>query len=201
MVEKWQKQSSVEIADHKIFKIRQDTSLSPRTGRLHPFVILDAGDWINVLPVTPAGKAVMIRQYRHGVEAVTLEIPGGMVDAEDGDPAAAARRELLEETGYAADELIYLGSCTANPAFLNNRVYTYLALNARLVARPTFDSAEDIQVEEVDLARLPDLVTSGQITHALVVAAFYHFNRYCEKYPDWFAAMLLNANKKAALSK
>ncbi|MFQ5419312.1 MAG: NUDIX hydrolase [Anaerolineae bacterium] len=193
MVEKWESESSVELADHKIFKIRQDIRRSPRTGNKHPFVVLEAGDWINVIPVTPAGKVVMIHQFRHGTAEITLEIPGGMVDAEDGDPAVAARRELLEETGYAVDELVHLGTSAPNPAFLNNHIHTYLALNARQVAQPVFDGAEDIAVKEVALDHLSDLVRGGQITHALVIVAFYFFHQYQEQNPDWFESMIFHA--------
>lgn len=184
MVENWKKLDSQQLADYRIFKVWQDKRLSPRTGREHNFFILDAGDWINVIPVTPEGKVVLIHQFRHGTGKVTLEIPGGMVDDEDGDPAVAARRELLEETGYAAGEVIHIGSVAPNPAFLNNQCHTYLALGAHWVQTPQFDGAEDIAVEEFDLAEVPDLIRNGRITHALVIAAFYHLDRYRGKNED-----------------
>lgn len=184
MVEDWKKTDSQQLADYRIFTVRQDTRLSPRTGHKHNFFVLDAGDWINVIPVTPKGKVVLIHQFRHGTGQVTLEIPGGMVDDEDGDPAVAARRELLEETGYAAGDIIHIGSVEPNPAFLNNQCHTYLALDAHWVQSPQFDGAEDIAVEEVDLAEVPELIRNGRITHALVVAAFYHLDNYRDKRQD-----------------
>jgi 8-oxo-dGTP pyrophosphatase MutT (NUDIX family) len=178
MVENWKKLDSQQLADYRIFTVREDKRLSPRTGREHQFYVLEAQDWINVIPLTPEGKVVMIHQFRHGTAAITLEIPGGIVDEEDGDPAVAARRELLEETGYAAGDIIHIGSVDPNPAFLNNQCHTYLALDARRVQAPQFDGAEDIAVEEFDLAEVPGLIGNGRITHALVVAAFYHYDRY-----------------------
>jgi 8-oxo-dGTP pyrophosphatase MutT (NUDIX family) len=180
MIRKWQKIDSQTIADFRIFSARKDTSLSPRTGREHSFFILDSPDWVNVIPVTPDGRIVLIRQYRHGIEQVTLEIPGGMVDGDDGGAAEAGRRELLEETGCAAEEMIYLGSVHSNPAFLNNQTHTYLAVNVRKVQEPQFDGAEDIEVLLADAAEIPDMVRDGRITHALVVAAFYHYSLYKE---------------------
>ncbi len=184
MVENWEKLDSQQLADYRIFTVRQDKRLSPRTGREHNFFVLDAGDWINVIPVTPEGKVVLIHQFRHGTGQVTLEIPGGMVDDEDVDPAVAARRELLEETGYAAGDIIHIGSVEPNPAFLNNQCHTYLALDARWVQQPQFDGAEDIAVEEVDLAEVAGLIGNGRITHALVVAAFYHYEHYRNNFPE-----------------
>jgi ADP-ribose pyrophosphatase len=178
MVENWKKLHSQQLADYRIFTVREDKRLSPRTGREHQFYVLEAQDWINVIPVTSEGKVVMIHQFRHGTAEITLEIPGGMVDNEDGDPAEAARRELLEETGYVAGDVIHIGSVDPNPAFLNNQCHTYLALDAHWVQSPQFDGAEDIAVEEIDLAEVPDLIRNGRITHALVVAAFYHYERY-----------------------
>lgn len=180
MVKSWQKLESQPAHDYRIFRTRWDTSRSPRTGKDHTFVVLEAGDWINVIPLTADNHIVFIHQYRHGTETVTLEVPGGMVDESDADPAVSAARELREETGYTCDEIIYLGSVEPNPAFLDNRCHTYLALNARQVATPQFDGAEDIVVEKFPTTAVANLITSGRITHALVVAAFYHFNRYQE---------------------
>ena len=181
MIQTWNKTNSKPLADYRIFKSRADTSISPRTGNEHTFFVLEAPDWINVIPVTPEGKVVMIHQYRHGNEEVTLEIPGGMMDLEDPSPAETARRELMEETGYEVDEIIHIGSVAPNPAFLDNELHTFLATNARWKQAPQFDGSEDIAVEEIDLAEIPQLIATGRITHALVVAAFYHYENYKRK--------------------
>ncbi|MCA9968560.1 MAG: NUDIX hydrolase [Anaerolineales bacterium] len=178
MVKPWETRERQEIGNFKIFTLRQDLCRAPRTGQDHLFYVLAAPDWINVIALTPAGQVVLIHQYRHGTEEVTLEIPGGMVDPEDGDPAEAARRELLEETGYAAAELRHIGSVTPNPAFLDNRCHTYLALDARPVQAPQFDGREEIAVELVELAAVPGLIADGRISHALVIAGFYHLENY-----------------------
>ncbi|MCB9420965.1 MAG: NUDIX hydrolase [Ardenticatenaceae bacterium] len=184
MVRKWEKLNSQHLADYRIFTVRQDKRVSPRTGREHQFYVLESQDWINVIPLTPEGKVVMIHQFRHGTAEITLEIPGGIVDNEDGDPAVAARRELLEETGYAAGDIVHIGTVAPNPAFLDNRCHTYLALDARWVQQPQFDGAEDIAVEEFDLAEVPELIRNGRINHALVIAAFYHYEHYRDNRQD-----------------
>lgn len=185
MIEKWTKLNSQPLRDYRIFRSRRVTRRSPRTGNVHDFFVLDANDWVNIIPITPQERVVFVHQYRHGTESITLEVPGGMVDAQDATPAVSARREMQEETGYDATEIIYLGRVEPNPAFLNNRCYTFLALNVERVMAPTFDGAEDIAVEEIALQDVPALIGNGRITHALVVAAFYHLERYTHQNPHW----------------
>jgi 8-oxo-dGTP pyrophosphatase MutT (NUDIX family) len=191
MVKHWEKLSTEPLADYRIFNIRQDTRRSPRTGNEHGFYVLEAPDWINIIPVTPEGNVVFIHQFRHGTERVTLEVPGGMVDDTDSDPGDGARREMLEETGYDAEQIIHIGSVEPNPAFLDNQCHTYLALNAHWVQTPEFDGAEDIVVEEIPLTAVSQLITSGKITHALVICAFYHLEQLLQQQPD-----LLNFTSK-----
>jgi 8-oxo-dGTP pyrophosphatase MutT (NUDIX family) len=107
-----------------------------------------------------------------------MEIPAGMVDPGEQDPIEAARRELMEETGYAAETSVKIGTVEPNPAFLNNRCHTYLALGVTKVHEPQMEGSEDIVVEELPLSTLDTLVTSGRVTHSLTVCAFYHFNSY-----------------------
>lgn len=176
-VKDWPLLDSEELGDYRVFRLRQDTRRSPRTGRKHNFFVLETGDWINVVPVTPDNRIVLIRQFRHGIAEVTLEIPGGMVDGDE-SPLETARRELLEETGYEAEELLHIGTVLPNPAILNNHCHTFLARNARYVRAPALDGSEDIQVDVVDAAEVPGLIASGQISHALVVAAFYFYGQF-----------------------
>jgi 8-oxo-dGTP pyrophosphatase MutT (NUDIX family) len=177
-LELWDSIEKKELGDYYIFRLSQQRSRSPRNGREHSFYVLETPDWINVIPITPEGKVVLIRQYRVGVNQITLEIPGGMVDEADESPAEAARRELLEETGYVADEVIQIGSVTSNPAFINNQTHTFLALNVRLTGVTNFDSAEYIEFELADIEEIPNLIASGKMTHALVIAGFYHYENY-----------------------
>lgn len=178
MVEDWEKLSSEEIANYRIFKMRRDTSRSPRTGADHSFFVLESPDWVNVVAITTDKQVVMIHQFRHGTAEITLEIPGGMVDPHENNPAEAAGRELLEETGYVAEKIIHIGTVDPNPAFLNNRCHTYLAVNACWQQAPQFDGSEDIAVQLFPIEKIPDMIGNGRITHALVVAAFYHYENY-----------------------
>jgi 8-oxo-dGTP pyrophosphatase MutT (NUDIX family) len=155
-----------------IFGLRVDRAVSPRTGAAHDFYVLESGSWVNVIPLTPGQEVVLIRQYRHGTREVTLEIPGGIVEPGD-SPQEAACRELREETGYEAGEMIALGFVHPNPAFLDNRCYTFIAQEARHTGPQALDAKEDIEVLLKPLNEVPRLIREGQITHSLVLAAFY----------------------------
>ena len=177
MIEAWDRGESEPRGEYKVFRVRQDRSRSPRSGEDHMFYVIEAGDWVNIIPVTPAGKLVCVRQYRHGIEAVTLEIPGGMIDPGE-TAAAAARREMHEETGYDTEQIVYLGSIAPNPAILNNACHTFLALDARLDGPQRLEGTEDIEVVLVDPADVPALVVQGQMNHSLVVTGLYLYEQY-----------------------
>ena len=168
----WRRVRSERVADCRVFRVRRDIAVNPRGGAEHDFYVVEATDWINVIPLTDAGEVVMIEQYRHGSADVTLEIPGGMVD-EGESPAGAAARELIEETGYASNEIVALGRTRPNPAIHDNWLHTYLARAARPARRLEFDGTEHCAVRLVPLSDIPALVADGIITHALVVVAFH----------------------------
>jgi ADP-ribose pyrophosphatase len=158
----------------RIFNLRMDRARSPLTGAEHDFIVLESGPWVNVIPLTQAGEVILIRQYRHGIREVTLEIPGGMVEAAD-TPLAAAKRELLEETGFQGETWVDLGCVHPNPAIQDNRCHTFLALGVTQAGPQSLDEKEDIEVLRRPLADIPRLIREGEITHALVVAAFWRY--------------------------
>src|SRR5205085_6294110 len=98
MIKPWEKIDSRPVGDFRIFTIRSDRKISPRTQQEHDFFVIDCVDWVNVIAITPEQHLVMVEQYRHGSDTVELEIPGGMVDAHDASPVATGLRELREET-------------------------------------------------------------------------------------------------------
>jgi ADP-ribose diphosphatase len=168
----WKRLETQPLGDFKIFTVRRDRIVSPRTGQEHDFYVLDGADWVNVIPLTPSGRILLIEQYRHGTGETTVEIPGGAVDRGDASPLAAGQRELLEETGCRGSEWIDLGFVHPNPAIQSNRCWTYLAKDCVRVAEPKFDPGEDISLREASPDEVRGLLSRGAITHALVVAAF-----------------------------
>lgn len=133
-------------------------------------------DWCNVVAVTPADELVLVWQYRFGTDTLSLEIPGGVVDAGE-EPAHAARRELLEETGYEGEDLDPLLVVEPNPAIQDNRCFTFVSRAARRLRSPSFDPQEELETVLLPAARLGDLLDSGQITHALVQGALEAYYR------------------------
>ncbi|MBN2418476.1 MAG: NUDIX hydrolase, partial [Deltaproteobacteria bacterium] len=103
-VKPWKRISSTIEKTFRIFDLRIDRAVSPRTGLEHEFYIFESKEWVNIIPVTKDKEIVLIRQYRHGVGDIILEIPGGIVE-EDDTPLGAAVRELKEETGYSPTEM------------------------------------------------------------------------------------------------
>lgn len=168
---RWTPLETELLQDCRVFSVSRTRSVSPKDGSEYDFHRIDSSDWVNIIPVTPENLVVMVRQYRHGVRGVTLEIPGGMVDPGEA-PAAAAARELLEETGYRADEIVPIGATSPNPALFGNRVHSFLGRGARRVGEIANEGTEETVVELVAEDDLPELLRRGGIDHALVLAAF-----------------------------
>lgn len=159
------------VADCRIFTLQRYRRASPLSGKVGEFNTISSANWVNVVALTDEGNVVMIRQYRHGSNEITLEIPGGIID--DGEtPEQAGRRELLEETGFAGEDVQVIGVVRPNPALFDNYAYTVLISGVRRVARPTPDEHEEIAVQLYSLKDTEEMVRRGEITHSLVLNAF-----------------------------
>ncbi len=172
LAERWKRIHSKTIGSFRIFTIREDRYRLPRNHREAPFYILESNDWVNVIPVTENGEVLLIRQFRFGIEEVTLEIPGGIVDS-GYTPLEAGQKELLEETGYQSNEWEYLGVVHPNPAFLNNRCHSFLARDVKKIAEMTPEESEEFEVLQVPYGEIKKLIREGIISHSLVICAFH----------------------------
>lgn len=158
------------------FKARRwevERSLRTRKGSPtpHEFFLIRIADFVHVIPVTPARDLVMVRQFRHGIEAPTLEFPGGLYDPSDPCPASAARREMREETGYDAPILRPLPLLHPNPALLNCRAHFFVAEKAEPAAATALEATEDVEVVLVPLADARRRIEHGAFTNATHLAA------------------------------
>lgn len=162
---KWKTTCSSYIHQHPYMSVRKLTRTAPGFAE-HDFFVLDFPDWANVVAVTDDGMAVLVRQYRHGIDDFNLEIPGGVVDAGE-DAATAAVRELVEETGYVAKKIELLAKVSVNPAIQDNWCHLFLATGCRLEQQQELDGTESIAVELVPFAQLQQLLDKGKIHHSL----------------------------------
>lgn len=176
-IKPWQLKSSKTAGDFKIFKVRSDTRISPRTGKEHDFYVIESVDWCNVIAITKDDELVMVQQYRQGTNLIELELPGGMVDSGEA-PAETAPRELREETGYTGNEPEYLGFVYANPAIMNNKVHTFVIRNANLEHDTEFDDGEDLAIQLTPIKDIQKLICDGTISHSLMVAALSKFDYF-----------------------
>ena len=149
----WERLGADVVYECRIFSLRRDRSRFSRDGAEHEFHVLEAPDWVNIVPLTPDREVVMVRQYRHGIRDHTLEIPGGMIDSEDPSPLVAARREMVEETGYDSARVEPLGVIHPNPAILGNHCHTFVAFDVVPTRAPPFSSASPLPSRAISRSR------------------------------------------------
>ena len=137
---------------------------------------IQAPEWVNIMALDDRDRLLLIRQWRHGINKVTLEIPGGLVDETDKTPLAAARRELMEETGFSSTDWEELGWVHANPAYQNNRCIFFIARNAKKTGETAFDEGEEIlSAEFLPLQEVYEKIRTSEISNSMVVAALGHY--------------------------
>jgi 8-oxo-dGTP pyrophosphatase MutT (NUDIX family) len=173
-IRKWTVLEREELLSCRVFSVHRRRSRSESTGRTDDFFVLESPDWVNVIALTRGGEVVLVEQYRHGTDVVTLELPGGMIDPGDGGPVPAGVRELREETGFTGVRPRLIGTVHPNPSIQTNLCHTLLLEEAERTSETSFDPNEELATRIIPLVDIPDLVRSGAIVHSLVVAAFHH---------------------------
>lgn len=172
----WERVESEVVAEYKIFNVRRHVARSPRTGDVHEFHVLDVPSCVKVIPFTADGRIVMVEQFRHAVQRVSLEFPAGAMD--DGENAVeAAVRELEEETGYCSKSAELLGAFDPDPALQSNPVSVVLARECTSSGERHQDPGEDVSVQVVAVDELAELIRTGEIRSAHTIAAWSLYER------------------------
>jgi ADP-ribose pyrophosphatase len=175
---RWEKLGEATLAKTVILELQSVRYRHPARGIERAFVVVRAPDWVNVLALTPDGRLVLVRQFRFGIDGLSLEIPGGVMHAGE-DPVEAGRRELREETGFTGGRARLIGSVQPNPAIQSNRCHIVLVEGAVRTAELDWDENEEIEATALPVDEVLALAHNGTITHGLVLNALFLFE------PHW----------------
>jgi len=175
-IKPWKILASTYLRDH----IRLDRCELPN-GKIIEGTVLEFRNWVTVLALTKQQDVVLVRQYRHGVQKVILELPGGAADDLNESPLETARRELWEETGYTSDRLIQIGSVSPNPANQTNLIYSFLALDAEKAGDQHLDETEEIEVVLKPLEEVIAMAKNGELLQSMQVSAVFFTLAYLNR--------------------
>lgn len=168
----WRVASSRTVLADRWINLRADDCVTASGKSIAPYYVLTYPEWVHVVAVTEADELVLVRQYRHAAGAMTLELPGGMMDHDDASAEHAARRELMEETGFAGDRYQPVCALFTNPATHTNRLHIYAAAGVRRVAAPRLEIGEDgLAVQLVPVTEVVARLADGIIGPAMQASA------------------------------
>lgn len=170
----WKTLGKKEIFKCPFFTLFSEKCETFQNKVLDNYYRMELGNWVQVVVETEDDQILLIRQYRHGDKTEHIEIVGGVCDPGE-DPLDAAKRELLEEAGYASEHWVLLGSSKPNPAIQNNTMFSYLAKNARKVSEQNLDPYEDIEVFHIAKRDLKEYLLTGNVKHSLVLMSLYWY--------------------------
>lgn len=176
-MEKWILLDSKYVIQRPWATLRVDKLRLPNGNVKDEYYVLEYPTWVNMIGITESNQVLFVRQYRHGAGKIMTELPAGVVE-EGEKPEDAARRELLEETGYTFDTIEYICELYANPATSGNLTYTYLLTGGRKVQDQELDDSEDIEVVEMSIVESKQFLFNNELGQALHSAAlFYSFQK------------------------
>ena len=177
---KWRKLSSEYISNHKYFTARKDKCVTPDGKVIEEYFVVELPKTACALAITEEGKVLMVKQYRHPLEEVLLELPGGFINKNE-SPGKAMERELMEETGYEFSQVEQVGLIAANPGVLNNYTALFLAMGGKRTSIQKLDHNEEIEVVTISLEELKSLFIENKIIQSLHAnCIFYALRRMGE---------------------
>lgn len=172
-IQKWKTLSTRYLVKEKWATLRVDTCDLLNGKTKDDYYVLEYPNWVNAVAVTAEDKIIMVRQYRHGADIISLEIPGGVIDGDE-LPEAAIKRELLEETGYSFENAELIATLYPNPATATNVTYTYLLTGGVKTQEQHLDEHEILNVEEYTIAEAKQILADNKIEQALHASALFY---------------------------
>jgi ADP-ribose pyrophosphatase len=176
----WEEEYREKESSFGIFDVYRVTRVSPKGLRAN-FIVVDAPDWVTVVPVLKDNDGkdcfLMVRQFRHGSRTTTLEFPAGTVEWQE-EPNHAARRELIEETGRAPEQVIFLGESSPNPSFMCNTTYTYLALDLGPEQDQDLDEFEEMDRVLVPIDEVVQKMGTPPYDNTIMIGALAYYLRW-----------------------
>lgn len=172
-IQKWKQLDSKYINKSPWATLRVDTCQLPNGKIANEYYVMEYPDWVNAVAVTEDGKIILIKQYRHGADIISLEIPGGVIDGDEA-PEDAIKRELLEETGYLFEDIEPLAAVYANPSTSNNITHSFLARGGKKIKDQELDEHEEIEVSLHSIQEVKQLLLENQFPQALHTSALMY---------------------------
>lgn len=179
-IARWEKLREEITAGTRIFDLRTARYRHPVRGSERDFYVVHPADWVNVVALTSGNQLVLVNQFRFGIDAFSLEIPGGVMEIGE-DPVEAGLRELREETGYEGVGARVLGTVHPNPAIMSNRCHLVLVEQCEKVSGTNWDGDEEIEISTAPVEQVYEWARTGVITHSLVLDALLFFAPVWEK--------------------
>ena len=177
----WTTTKTEQLLHTRVFDVVSQTEVSA-TGLTGEYVAVQAPEWVVIVPVYQ-GNFVMVKQWRHGEDKLTIEMPGGVCN-EGEDPAVTASRELLEETGFKAGKITYMGTCSSNPALFKNHFQAYLAEELEPTGTQHLDDDELLNYELIPIPEAIAKFGSGEYSHAFTGTAMFFYLRHIGCVPE-----------------
>lgn len=175
---KWQILKSKYVIDDRWLKVRSDKCIMPDGQVVEPYYVFEYPNWVNVFGITKENKVVLVKLYRHGIGKTVVELPSGAMEDSDKSPMDAAKRELLEETGYTSDNFTQTGVVSPNTSNHSNLTYCFLARDLECVTSPKPDRTEEIETVLIPFEQSIKMHKNGEFLQALHVSSIYYALNY-----------------------